>query len=199
MTASASIASRPLNDHQIYGIAGLPRHGKSTMASLMARWTGGQWGDTVQLIYEALAQQKHTTVDELRKIDKSVLRGELIRVGDALCAEHGPDALVCMGVDRGWHFISGVRKPDEWIAFKTKFPRAQLIWVEAPNLLERCLMARRADLIQQAVNPEEIYGADFIQDNTNPALRQHADVVVRNITLTHLSTEALWLTRSFYE
>lgn len=163
----------------IIAVAGKPRHGKSTTATLLSAITGLPWGDTSSLIYQEVAKDEGVSTAELRKQPKNVIRPKLIAKGDELCSED-PAFLLKHLVNNGVSILSGLRKLPELAALRLHFPtrRVIVVWVEA--LQEPVLKALAA------AGHTNLYHAPDITDNTDTNLRNEADEIIYNHSMVFL-------------
>lgn len=113
-------------------VGGLPRHGKSTVASFLSSETGLRHGNTSDVIYAHLAAQMHRDEEEIRTMRKEHLRPELIKMGDKLC-EADPAFLVKELLAQHVQIITGVRKPHELKILREFAPRLKFLWVTRPG------------------------------------------------------------------
>lgn len=172
----------------VHLIGGLPRHGKSTAASLLAKYTGEKWSDCSSIIFVKVAEEERVSVEVLKTWDKAELRPKLIAMGDKLCQDN-PCYLAQYLIDQGVSIVAGVRKPDEIEALRRDNPSIQftMLWIEA-------LPFSGADHMRAIAGPEEeFYFAPDIADNTNPAIRALADEIVYNLDLSHLNATIQYL------
>ncbi len=180
-------------------VSGLPRHGKSTLAGMLSTFTGLPWGDCSAIIYQELAKREDTTIPELKSRDKNALRAALIATGDDLCKQN-PAYLADALIEQGVRIVSGVRKADEIEAILEKHKDLSIlhVWVEAFDNKEQ---AERFSFLGTEGDTAEvgpgIYSAPTIHDNTDTSLRDLADFVVFNPTLTHLAETARFITARY--
>lgn len=195
-----------LSNNTLVLISGLPRHGKSTLAGMLSTFTGLPWADCSSVIYQELAKREDTTIKDLKLRDKNQLRASLIATGDDLCLSN-PAYLADALIEQGIRIVSGVRKADEIEAILDKHsPTFEILhlWVEAFDNKEQ---AERFSLLNQigdvaggedgvAADPS-IYSAPTIHDNTDSTLRDLADFIVFNPTLSHLAETARFITARY--
>lgn len=192
-------------------IGGLPRHGKSTLAALLATFTGFAWCDCSFVIYEELALAEGVSIAALKARDKNALRADLIRTGDQLC-EANPAYLAEALINRGIRIVSGIRRVSEMEALKEKYGdqyKILTLWVEAFDSEAQAEVFAVLDRVGEdddsadgprialAFQREKPYSAPTIKDNTETGLRQHADLIVVNPTLSHLAETARFITARY--
>lgn len=115
-------------------IGGLPQHGKTTVASIIATRFGVTYGNTSDTIYETVATVQGVTVDELYKMDKEKLRPKLIEAGDHLCSVGGPAYLALQQLQKH-DVVCGIRKPQELALIRASYPDCLFLWVIRPGYL----------------------------------------------------------------
>lgn len=113
-------------------IGGLPQHGKSTVAELLARRFGVSFANTSDTIYEEAAIQLGLPVDDVRGLPKEEIRSLLIKTGDALCDKHGLAYLTLCQLAKH-DIVCGVRKPKELALVRAQYPDALFLWVIRPG------------------------------------------------------------------
>jgi hypothetical protein len=167
---------------------------------MLSTFTGLPWGDCSGIIYQELARRENTTIPELKARDKNVLRAALIATGDDLCASN-PAYLADALIEQGVRIISGVRKADEIQQILAKHSDFNIVhlWVEALDTKEQ---TERFALLDQAAEVGDtagpgIYSAPVIHDNTDTTLRNLADYIVFNPTLSHLAESARFITARY--
>ncbi len=189
-----------LSNDTIILVSGLPRHGKSTLAGLLSTFTGLPWGDCSSVIYQELAKREETTIPELKARDKNQLRAALIATGDNLCLSN-PAYLADALIEQGIRIVSGVRKADEIEAILAKHGETFKIvhlWVEAFDNKEQTERFTLLDPTAAEVGLElDIYSAPTIHDNTDSTLRDLADFIVFNPTLSYLAETARFITARY--
>lgn len=172
----------------LYLVGGLPRHGKSTLASCLSVYTGLPWGDTSQVIYDALAEELGTTRAELQARDKSTVRQQLIDLGDRLVAQD-PAYLVRRLVQSGIRIVAGVRAPEQILAVEAELGPVLTMWVEA--LDQHTSAAYRA---LDAVGEESLYVAPTVADNTDAAgVRALSHLTVLNTSMAQVDESARYI------
>ena len=109
-------------------IAGLPRHGKTHVSDLIAKWTCLASANTSDLI----AEEVRKVFIGLDMSNKEDVRDAFIRTGDDMC-RHDPAAILKTLHGRGYRVIAGVRKPAELRAFLNWNPKTFVLWVDRPG------------------------------------------------------------------
>jgi len=113
-------------------IGGLPHHGKTTIAGIIASRFGVTFANTSDTIYEQVAKDYGKTVEEVHAMDKEKLRPELIFVGDTLCKVHGLAYLTLKQLEKH-DVVCGVRKPQELALVRAAYPNCLFLWVIRPG------------------------------------------------------------------
>ncbi len=112
-------------------IGGLPQHGKTTIAGIIASRFGVTFANTSDTIYDELAGYGQT-VEDLHKMPKERLRPRLIETGDRLCEEHGLAYLALTQLEKH-DVVCGVRKPKELALIRAAYPDCLFLWVIRPG------------------------------------------------------------------
>lgn len=113
-------------------IGGLPRHGKTEAARIIAARLNLTYGNTSDTIYAELAKERGCTVASLESLPKETLRSALIAKGDNLCLQGGPAFLALTQLDKH-DVVCGVRKPIELSLVREKYPKSVFLWITRPD------------------------------------------------------------------
>lgn len=117
-------------------IAGKAGTGKtSVVADYFGRKLEKVVANTSDVIFEELAKDLGTTVEELTSRDKETIRPKLIEVGDRIC-EKSPDELLMILIGRGAGVIAGLRKKKELDAFSRRGIPFVTVWVRRDSAEE---------------------------------------------------------------
>jgi len=93
----------------VFIFIGWPKSGKKLAGQLFSHAARVTHAATSSIVYEELAKERGVRPWELESLEKDDLVPDLVRVGNALCA-NTPTALVAPLLKRGVRVISGVRR-----------------------------------------------------------------------------------------
>jgi len=101
-----------MENHNLIVVVGLPHHGKSTFASMIARAQEGKKGDTSDIVIREFCTCQDLNEDHVRG-NKEWYRPQLVALGNHLCDTKGPSYLSRELIKEGCTVIAGPRRLSE--------------------------------------------------------------------------------------